>query len=67
MKTFKYIIFFMKESPKFMNKSLLQLILHEHFFKAMTYYVKLMKKWDKSLEHATAVNTYCTLNMNLEV
>lgn len=50
MKTLKYIIFFVKESPKYMNKSLLHLILNEQFFKTMKWYVKEMKAWEKSVE-----------------
>lgn len=50
MKTLKYIIFFIKESPKYMNKSLLHLIFHEQFFRTMKWYVKEMKNWDKSVK-----------------
>ena len=50
MKTLKYIIFFIKESPKFMNESLINLILQRQFFKTLIYYIKQMKQWDKSIK-----------------
>ena len=48
MKTLKYILFFIKENPKFMNKPLLHLILHEQFFRTMKWYVKEMKAWENN-------------------
>lgn len=67
MKTIKYIIFFTKESPKFMDKSLIYLIFHEQFFKTMMYYIKIMKQWDRNSKKTTPLETYCILNRNLEV
>ena len=67
MNTVKYIIFFIKESPRFMGESLLSLILHKNFFRAMKHYVKGMKAWDKSLKKNGAEITYCVLNRNIEI
>lgn len=67
MNTVKYIIFFIKESPKFMGESLLYLILHKNFFRTMKCYAKEMKKWDKSLKKYGAETTYCKLNRNIEM
>lgn len=67
MNTIKYIIFFIKESPKFMEESLLSLILHKNFFKTMMHYVKEMKKWDKSFKKNGTEITYCVLNRNIEM
>lgn len=67
MNTIKYIIFFIKESPRFMGESLLSLILHKNFFRTMKFYVKGMREWDKSLKKNGAEISYCVLNRNIEM
>ena len=67
MKTLKYIIFFIKESPKYMNKPLLHLILHEQFFRTMKWYVKEMKAWEKSIKEHGKEETYVRMNKIIEM
>ena len=67
LNTIKYIIFFIKESPKFMGENLLSLILHKNFFRVMKFYVKGMREWDKSLKKTGAEVSYCVLNRNIEM
>ena len=67
MKTIKYAIFFIKESPKFMGENLIKLIMHKHFFKTMKIYIKNMKKWDKSIKRYGAETTYCLLNKTIVI
>lgn len=67
MKTIKYMIFFMKESPKFMGESLLKLILYRNFFKVMKIYIKNMRNWDKNIKKHGIDTTYCMLNRNIEL
>ena len=67
MKTIKYMIFFIKESPKFMGESLISLIINRHFFKTMKIYIRNMKTWDKNIKKHGVEATYCMLNRNIEM
>lgn len=67
MKTIKYMIFFIKESPKFMGESLISLIINRHFFKTMKIYIRNMKTWDKNIKKHGVDATYCMLNRNIEM
>ena len=67
MKTIKYMIFFIKESPNFMGESLISLIINRHFFKTMKVYIRSMKSWDKNIKKHGVEATYCMLNRNIEI
>ena len=67
MKSIKYFIFFMKESSKFTNKSIVHLLFKDKLLKRAVKYVKNMNKWDEMLKRYGSLKAYCMLNKNIEI
>ena len=53
MKNIKNFIWFIKESPKFMNKSLIQLLLHQQLIKRAIWFVKAINTTEKMINRTS--------------